>query len=862
MSLPTRATQGLISEIVRSFHAPSRFRKQGNRRGGLKGNFGRHQIAAEILEDRVLMTAEMGYGSSAGEYLRADIYRSTHANGLSFSVTDYGYGFAVGELTGQIVGDVTGTEWFTLEIDYGNENDFHYFDMASSEVDRIWAKIQLPYSTNRDGGVSGVMVRLKGEGQNLSWLGPWVSGQFVVSPPANAAPVVSNLRYTPSDGGYGLSGFITGNIADASAKFSNYELQIDVDADGSVDTRMSDEQFFAQRNSFTHSFIPRPGEQTVAVRVQETDANSGQVLNSEWATLEIDPVIPDNEVAVIDYLNVTTESYWMPDWPTSDSGYGTTSGDDGYGVCTGMPVPTGYGSYIEGDGSYSVCTKMPVPTGYGSYTENDFVAMDVYPGKPSASIWDPTPTPTPTTAQDPPQPSGHWVYSLSVSGEFKDYTRESSWYSIEIDSVQPGSTATALDGIPDGSFGVQDFRFYIPGIGQQGLALRIRENDFFGRVYYGPWIPANAFGEPNKKPEFAQASSSIVLPYSQVKNGTQVGTWVATDPDGDELQYSVSAQPIIADRFLKNANPQSAVRPFVSIDKTTGALTIRNAVELKNAYRQGFRFDVVITAFDGKERALQNITLYDDYSSYLRFAQDHISAWEERTNTSITDNRIIVTEALQKVSNFGGELHHIGNVADVGTGAVATLALVMAPEVTALEAAVSLAAFGVKIVSMAEDEAIDDSNEAIMGALETEIQKIWVADRQRVKDTVSDERRKLNEFTDEISRKDQNGKYLMPPDMQARKAFEYLNQMESRLFVPQNVQLPTVNDVYCLLLVEYARVSNCSLYGSMLALKQHGEFWGSSDFNGAGCNGHDIMNELNRLKYVPPGGTFVRIKRR
>jgi hypothetical protein len=75
-------------------------------------------------------------------------------------------------LTGQIVGDVTGTDWFTLEIDYGNENGFHYFDMASSEVDQIWAKIQLPYSTNRDGGVSGVMVRLKGEGQNLSWFGP------------------------------------------------------------------------------------------------------------------------------------------------------------------------------------------------------------------------------------------------------------------------------------------------------------------------------------------------------------------------------------------------------------------------------------------------------------------------------------------------------------------------------------------------------------------------------------------------------------------------------------------------------------------------------------------------------------------
>jgi hypothetical protein len=381
-------------------------------------------------------------------------------------------------------------------------------------------------------------------------------------------------------------------------------------------------------------------------------------------------------------------------------------------------------------------------------------------------------------------------------------------------------------------------------------------------VYYGPWIPAAAFGEPNKKPEFAQASSSIVLPYSQVNNATQVGTWVATDPDGDELQYSVSSQPIIADRFLKNANPQSAVRPFVSIDKTTGVVTIRNAAELRQAYRRDFRFDVVIAAFDGKERAFQTVTLYDDYSSYTRAATDYINSWESVANQQITEHSVRLVDAFDKLNEFGGELRHFESLVDTSSTTVLTFALFVAPEVTAMEVALGLASYGVHILAGVADDVTDTSNEAIMTALRDKASDIRADDRKRIENTAIEERRRLNEFIDEVSRKDQFGKFILPPDMQARRSYEYLEAIKQRLVKPLEAQLPKVDDLYCLLLVEYARVSNCSLYGSMMAQKQHGEFWGSSDFNGAGCNGYDIMTELNRLNYVPPRGGFVKIKRR
>jgi hypothetical protein len=221
-----------------------------------------------------------------------------------------------------------------------------------------------------------------------------------------------------------------------------------------------------------------------------------------------------------------------------------------------------------------------------------------------------------------------------------------------------------------------------------------------------------------------------------------------------------------------------------------------------------------------------------------------------------------LVDAFDKLNEFGGELRHFESLVDTSSTTVLTFALFVAPEVTAMEVALGLASYGVHILAGVADDVTDTSNEAIMTALRDKASDIRADDRKRIENTAIEERRRLNEFIDEVSRKDQFGKFILPPDMQARRSYEYLEAIKQRLVKPLEAQLPKVDDLYCLLLVEYARVSNCSLYGTMMNLKQNGEFWGSSDFNGAGCNGYDIMTELNRLNYVPPGGHFVKIKRR
>ena len=204
-------------------------------------------------------------------------------SGLTFTMTEQKDGYAMGVLEGSISDDYVAEGYYVVEIDVFNDGEYVFQNEIPQDTTSLSSEIAIPYGTH-DIGVRISEFELE-TGSTLP--GSWVVTTAVADPPANAAPTIQNLEYTPIDEGYGFGGlhhYLTGDIVDATRGYSSYTLEFDMNNDGIVDDSVDVENDW---ETFALEFYPNGGGQTVAVRVIEHDYNvdSGYGLEGAWASL-------------------------------------------------------------------------------------------------------------------------------------------------------------------------------------------------------------------------------------------------------------------------------------------------------------------------------------------------------------------------------------------------------------------------------------------------------------------------------------------------------------------------------------------------------------------------------------------------
>ncbi len=131
--------------------------------------------------------------------------------------------------------------------------------------------------------------------------GNWQDFAFNVSPPANAAPAVTNLSFTVDRNSSGMVfGHLEGGVDDDGTS-PLYEIQIDRNDDGSPDE--SDTAFGSSPIQFTHSNMSVVvGSNTLKVRAIEWDAATMMPLEGDWVALTFNVDPPPNTPPTVDQL--------------------------------------------------------------------------------------------------------------------------------------------------------------------------------------------------------------------------------------------------------------------------------------------------------------------------------------------------------------------------------------------------------------------------------------------------------------------------------------------------------------------------------------------------------------------------------
>ncbi len=704
-----RSWKTVVAEFISQSLYPPQFNRR-RRQFSLARLSGSQSLSAEVFEDRILLTGDSGYGGYGC---------GPSVSSISFSITEFGYGSAVGELDGPIAGGSGSDGMYFLEVDYWNDGTVDYTDETLNDVSSIWAELTLPYTHDQPNDTMPIAVRLTETpfATNESAIGDWYVGNIAVLPPANAAPVVSGLSYTPWDLGYGLSGYLSGDIADATPEFGSYQLQIDSNGDGNAEFTLENSDLDAVRTAFLHEYLPVAGPQTVNVRVVETDVNTGEILPSGWASLSFTPALPFNERPEIDYL------------ACHDNGYGGSSG-------------------------------------YGSYG--------------------------------------------TLSGEFRDYTREESSYELEIDSNgdnYPDNTSSPgwLEG---------DSAFFIPGI--DGTArVRIKEADIFGQERVSDWVAVGDLGQENQAPTASNQQKWMIVSSFYLQNSQILGTWTADDENA--LEYSIQLGQPTSPAIKEQVN----AAPMFSIDRFTGEVTVNNAENLIERLKADYKVTFTVTATDGNQSVSYGVTLYEDYEPYLEEIRGHINSWRQDMGNLATASQANARAAVGKI-DANLSLEQMTGTVIQGFNFVWAAAAYGNPP---LAGHISVAAVAMQILVAAIGEEGNRSHASIVNEMEHEFTETLKKELILLSDMATAEHTALGALIAQITVR-QNNMFVHAPDQQARMVVEYFAALQQRLYRPEPLPIPEVNDIYGELLLQYVRVHGWSIIGSKWRKETFGDYWG------------------------------------
>ena len=671
-------------------------------------------------------------------------------------------------------------------------------------------------------------------------------------------PSVSSLSFIASDYGYGFAtGALTGGIVGGSGMAGSFHLDIDISNDGTSD--YSDEIANDVGSIWAKLTLPctqnLPNQSIpVAVRLTETRNDTGVTTIGAWVVNNVSVQSPANLVPSVSNLTYTP-------WNLGYGLSGVLSGD----VDDNTPKFGFYQLQIDtnGDGSSDLtlddsnftndrstflCNYIPHP---GSLTVSArVVETDVNTGQDLTSAWASTTFTPVLPPSDPPtidyllfNSSGYGGYGNyrygSVLGEFRDYTRTGSAYSLEID--QNG------DGIPDSTAPVQtDFPFSKGGI-RSDAQLRIKEIDNFGRQDVSAWVGMENIGHPNNRPSMENVQREAVVSVFALSAAQSVGTFAGTDADGDRLEYSISFSPLANKFAARGANPAL----LLTINVQTGGVKIGNVSAVTDMLKRDGSFSFTVSATDGKATIAKTILLVDDYHPYIDQIRSQVNAWAVYAMEVVTDTSIRSSAALNMLQQFAGQdsLVTQSNLATNLTWAAA--AYTSGPAAgNASVAAVVIQHLLAQVISQNEGATLA----TIMAAISPLSDAIVDSDRAKITTTQQDEGNHIGTLIAQL-----NAMPAPRPGVGSLAAnrlavvTKYLADLKTRLPILSPRPVPATNDIYAQLLISYAGKKAWSLFGSEWRHRSIGSYWYSTDLAGA----RGVATELNRIYYVYPA---IRVK--
>lgn len=433
----------------------------------------------------------------------------------------------------------------------------------------------------------------------------------------------------------------------------------------------------------------------------------------------------------------------------------------------------------------------------------------------------------------------------TIYGKFRDFTPLGT-YSVQIDDDG--------DGDPDGGRtfdrGRFSFQLYIwPG----PVKIRVVESKSLadGSISTTGWQSLNPGGpaDPNVAPEFPPSGDySATRSYGALSADPppDVPGATAEDLNNDQLRYSVN-QPIPYD--MGNGWYKKVPTLAVSIDESSGDISITNPEAIQNSFEQFGKFSFTVEASDGMApKATHVFAIYDDYNYWIAESDDYIEAWQEQMHNLITDTKSNTRTALFSLNSFLGSSWDMFS----GTSSVInSLSWIVFPGASgAAKTAKAVGEVGIDALITA----YNNEGQNGVAAIILEFDRISNEVRDQDRDDIDAAVTQLNQQINVLDSKLSTGIWsTWPLDAKALKAYQKFESIRNGHPLPEFDDIPKSDDIYAQLLLSYAQSQGWSIFGSCDALETYGDYWDTNDDTDIPViiDATDIVDELNRLEYYP-----------
>ena len=511
------------------------------------------------------------------------------------------------------------------------------------------------------------------------------------TPAINNTPTASGLTFDILQDGQGVAtGLLRGSITDDYVTDGWFKLEVDIDADGTID--WTDEAPSRATDLASQMDLPY-GSIDLSVRLTETENETGTAIIGGWTTESVVVTAPPNAAPVL--ANLAWED--DPDGPVSEQGFGYASGEI---VDSTRPYGT-YNIQVDWDADsiaddnidfpYDASTfafEYSAPAGVHTLAfrivETDLnqnIQLEGSWASFTFSVAEPVNRAPALKTLDYSEPMPGFV-QLTGTGEDSSY---GSTYELQADFDSDGITDEVAQAASLASFTAM-MMVASPPTGLFGV--RLVETSSGGTTIEGRWEQVDAaVGQmvANDTPTFPNPSYEFTVAQASVTAGQNVGTVTAND--SDPLKYSLK-QPggpwkVGGAWHLKKGGKPLAINP------TTGEITVANEEALKKAltgvFVTKYKYDFTVIADDGNETASVAVSIVDDHMPYLALIPGRINTWAIRYSNWVTQTHFNSRDAVNRLDTFYSSgisafVSNAGTAASylegkVGTGSAAGIAL-------------------------------------------------------------------------------------------------------------------------------------------------------------------------------------------
>ncbi len=716
------------------------------------------------------------------------------------------------------------------------------------------------YATNTSGVVSAVLVYV-------------AIGNIDETPDPNNPPTVSSLAFnvTERHDGYAI-GELTGTLTDDYVAEGYYDVQIDVDSDGTIDFEyQSPEDVTALSAYLSLSY----GMHEILVSVDEYELETASTLYGTLHLLNVDVVAPDNfapQIKNLAYTPYVDERGVDPHHFLTGDIVDDTRGNSSYTIEFDLDNDEVVDDSISAENDSTGFTYDYSPSEGLQTASVRVVEYDNNTDQELVGAWA---TPITFTVAPPVNnpPGIHSAYfypntepesgytDVTIAGQFNDDFSDGA-YVLEVDTNGDGyADDVDIDG--DGSPDNEPIYLYVNPFsvtirlqpGETVWSVRVVES---GSGKFSPWIGdkfenhAPVFEQPTKEIKISEHSLFVIgSDPNATNNGYEVIKVKANDQDDrDRVAYFLS-QPEL--KIGKVTIPL----PALEIDPN-GSITIKNRFTLQRFLKRDAKFEFTVVAIDREgEAAYLQLTIYDDPEYYKTNAILLLTGWEgAATNyvNAVYKNSLAAAEKLKdfidsEYNDMGLKVTELTNI----SWAAAAFASTPISGIASL-AAVTIGQIISKVI------AINHAGDvAIWKQIKQELLAVNLDDIEKIEQTAGKnekqgERKKISELVAGMAKD--------PLDQQVIKWRDYINDLTSRLPSTfsggEKLEAPSVNDIYGELLMRFVHGQGWRVAGALGNLQHNRPFWVSWGPNYLfALDAKDVAGELNSIGYVPAGAYGV-----